>query len=219
MSNGNTERPPAQAPRGQSSANRVEVSAEGRQSVPTANAQGQEGTNGQSKQLRDEQLATTRAGAAATRTGGPGGARPAGSPSTPPIQQKHQAAQQTPQRQTPSQPTQQRQGPPTASQPQQGQSSPAQPRPQPQAGGQVANASAQTQLRPESPLPATPGARPAPGAVPVWDPPPPPGPKESLWTRLGFGRKAERPEANVAAPPAQQPRVPPSSRRQPHPRG
>ena len=59
-----------------------------------------------------------------------------------------------------------------------------------------------------------------PGAVPVWDPPPPPGPKEGLWTRLGFGRKAERPEGNVAAPPAQQPRVPShSSRRQPHPVG
>ena len=69
MSNGNAERPPAQAPRSHDSAHRVEVSAEGRQSAPTANAQGQESTNGQSRVSRQEQLATTRAGAAAARTG------------------------------------------------------------------------------------------------------------------------------------------------------
>src|SRR5687767_10213711 len=101
VSNGNAERPTAQAPRGQSSANRVEVNADGR--APAANAQGQESRNGQSKDPRAEQLATTRtAGAAAARNGG-AGARPAGSPSTPPIQQKHQAAQQTPQNQASSQ--------------------------------------------------------------------------------------------------------------------
>jgi hypothetical protein len=92
VSNGNAERPTAQAPRGQSSANRVEVNADGRQGVPTANAQGQESRNGQSKDPRAEQLTTTRAaGAAAARNGGAGGARPAGSPSTPPIQQKAEA--------------------------------------------------------------------------------------------------------------------------------
>ena len=43
-----------------------------------------------------------------------------------------------------------------------------------------------------------------PGPIPVWDPPPPPAPKQSVWGRLGFGRKAEPPEAYPTAPPVQQ---------------
>src|SRR5687768_14555422 len=56
VSNGNAERPTAQAPRGQSSANPAEVNADGRQGAPTANVQGQESRNGQSKDPRAEQL-------------------------------------------------------------------------------------------------------------------------------------------------------------------
>ena len=229
MSNGNAEQPTAQAPRGHSSPNRVEVSEEGRQGAPASNAQGQERSNGQSKELREEQLATAPAGAAAARAGAAGGttspqspgtaarpqptsgARPGGSPSTPPVHQKQQPAQQTPQKQAPQPSTQQKQGPSPTTQ---------------AAASAVAASSTTTATADRGPgrerfrsdaaassivaAPGAPGARPAPGAVPVWDPPPPPAPKQGLWTRLGFGRKAERPEGNTAAPPAQQPRVPPT---------
>ncbi len=238
MSNGNVEQPTAQTPRGHNSPNGVEVSEEGRQGAPASNTQGQERSNGQSREAREEQLAATRAGlaararaAGATSTAQPPGpaARPqpasaAGSPSTPPIRQRNEPAQQTPQIQAPPPPTQQRQGaspptqprpqPPPAQRPQQPkqvQSPPAQPAPQPQTGGQAPNTSAQAELpNPPSPPSAPPSARPAQGAVPVWDPPPPPAPKQGFLTRLGFGRKAERPEGGQAAAPVQQPRVTPT---------
>ena len=60
VSNGNAEQPTAQTPRGNSSPNRVEVSGEARQGAPASNAPGQESSNGQSKEAREEQLATTR---------------------------------------------------------------------------------------------------------------------------------------------------------------
>ena len=243
MSNGNVEHPTAQTPRGHNSPNGVEVSEEGRQGAPASNTQGQERSNGQSREAREEQLAATRAGlaararaAGATSTAEPPGpaARPqpasaAGSPSTPPIRQRNEPAQQTPQRQAPPPPTQQRQGasPPTQprpqprqvqsppaqrpQQPKQTQSPPAQPAPQPQTGGQTPNTSAQAELpNPPSPPSPPPSARPAQGAVPVWDPPPPPAPKQGFLTRLGFGRKAERTEGGQAAAPVQQPRVTPT---------
>ena len=229
MSNGNAEQPTAQAPRGHSSPNRVEVSEEGRQGAPRleCSAARRARTAG-AKNSREEQLAKAPAGAAdrpGCRGGGPTcpsllGLPPArsrplvrareGLRGTPPIHQKQQPAQQTPQKQAPQPSTQQKQGPSPTTKPQQVQSPPSQPRPQPQTGGQAASASAQKQPRPSPPSPGAPDARPASGAVPVWDPPPPPAPKEGLWTRLGFGRKAERPEGNAAAPPAQQPRVPPT---------
>jgi hypothetical protein len=42
-------------------------------------------------------------------------------------------------------------------------------------------------------------------AVPVWDPPAPPQPKQSLRARFGFGKKAEQPDSQSVAPAAQQP--------------
>ena len=228
MSNGNAEQPTAQAPRGHSSPNRVEVSGEGRQGAAASNAQGQESSNGQSKEHREEQLAKAPTSAATARAGAAGGttspqspgtaarpqptsgARPGGSPGTPPVDQKQQPAQQTPQKQAPQPSTQQKQGPSPTNKPQQVQSPPAQRPPQPQTGGQTGSASARKQPRQSPSSPGAPDARSASGAVPVWDPPPPAAPKEGLWTRLGFGRKAERPEGNAAAPPAQQPRVPPT---------
>ena len=57
MSNGNVEQPTAQTPRGHNSPNGVEVSEEGRQGAPASNAQGQERSNGQSREAREEQLA------------------------------------------------------------------------------------------------------------------------------------------------------------------
>jgi Transmembrane domain of unknown function (DUF3566) len=238
VSNGNVEQPTAQTPRGPNSPNRVEVSEEVRQSAPSSNAQGQERSNGQSREAREEQLAATRAGLAArARAAGasstaqpPGSAdRPqpssAGSPSTPPIRQRNEPAQQTPQKQAPPPSTQQRQGasPPTQprqvqsppaqqpQQPRQVQSPPAQPAPQPQTAGQAPNTPTQAEPRnPSSPPSAPPSARPAQGAVPVWDPPPPPAPKQGFLTRLGFGRKAERPEGGQAAAPVEQPRVTPT---------
>src|SRR5215216_6655922 len=59
VSNGNAEQPTGPAPRGHNSPNRVEVSEEARQGA-APNAQGQESSNGQSKEVREEQLATTR---------------------------------------------------------------------------------------------------------------------------------------------------------------
>ena len=244
MSKGNAEQPTAQAPRGHSSPNHVEVSGDGRQGAPqspgtprpqspgtpgpwdqsmgngpqgrtptgttsnspTAKAQGQEPTspNGQSKDPRGEERATAPA-AAAARTGSAGessspqspgtatrpqlnAGRPGGAPSPGPTQQKQPPVQSAQQKQPP----------------------PAQPRPQPQAGGQAASASAPTQPRTQSsPTPGTPQAQQASGAVPVWDPPPLPAPKESVWARLGFGRKADHPEESpTASPVQQQPPVP-----------
>ena len=76
--------------------------------------------------------------------------------------------------------------------------------PQPQAG-QAASASAPAQPRtPSPPNPETAHTPQAPGAVPVWDPPPPPAPKQSVLARLGFGRKAEPPEASPTTQPGQQ---------------
>ena len=130
MSDGNAEQPNAQTPKGASSPNRVEVSGEARQGAPAPNAQGQESSNGQSKEPREDQLATTRAGAGTARAGAAGGgtspqspatavrpqptsgAHSSASPSTQPLHQKQQPAQQSPQKQAPPPPTRQRQAPP-----------------------------------------------------------------------------------------------------------
>ena len=134
MSDGNAEQPNAQTPKGASSPNRVEVSGEARQGAPAPNAQGQESSNGQSKEPREDQLATTRAGAGTARAGAAGGgtspqspatavrpqptsgAHSSASPSTQPLHQKQQPAQQSPQKQAPPPPTQQRQAPPPPTQ-------------------------------------------------------------------------------------------------------
>ena len=230
MSNGNAEQPTAQAPRGHSSPNRVEVSEEGRQGAPASNAQGQESSNGQSKELREEQLAKAPAGAAAARAV----ERRVGPPprsllGLPPVRSRplvrareglralRRSTRNSNRRSRPRRNRRRsrrrnrsrvRHRRPSRSK---CMSPPAQLQPQPQTGGQAASASAQTQPRHSiAAAPGAPDARSASGAVPVWDPPPPPAPKQGLWTRLGFGRNAERPEGATATPPAQQPRVPPT---------
>ena len=234
MSNGNAEQPTAQAPRGHSSPNRVEVSEEGRQercperAVRRAHGQGTEPVRSNGKPRTNatrrppeqaHQPTTSRAGAwsALVRQASVRPAAPRRSAGRAPA-----AAQQTPQKQAPAQPTQQKQGQPhrrvsrsKCSRRRLSHDRNRRPAAKPRA------LPPQTQPRTQSPpTPGTPGARPAPGAVPVWDPPPPPAPKQSLWARLGFGRKAERPEGNPAAPPATAaPGSVPRSRRQPHPVG
>jgi hypothetical protein len=137
------------------------------------------------------------------------GGRSGGAASPPPTQQKHQPGPPIQQKHEPASPTPQKQGPPQGSsqttQPKQVPSLPAQPRPDPQPGGQAASASTPAQLRPPSqPTTGTPHQLQTPGPIPVWDPPPPPAPKQSVWGRLGFGRKAEPLEAHSTAPPVQQ---------------
>ena len=80
--------------------------------------------------------------------------------------------------------------------------------------------SAPTQPRPttsSSPAgPSAPTTRPeTAGAIPVWDPPAPPPPKQSLLARLGFGKKTEQVESDSAAPPVQQAPTPQTSTTQP----
>ena len=93
-------------------------------------------------------------------------------------------------------------------------SPPGQQRPQALAGDQAANASAPAQPRTQAPPnPGTPPALQAPGAVPVWDPPQLPAARQSVWSRLGFGRKGDQPEADPTAQPAQQQPAAPMTQR------
>ena len=166
-------------------------------------------SNGQT--AREEQVAATRTGGAAAARGGggpqgsgaavrppqPGGPRPAGPASGGTAQPKQASNQQAPNQQA--QATKQ---PPT------------------KAAGQGATAVAPTQPRPttsSSPAgPSAPTTRPeTAGAIPVWDPPAPPPPKQSLLARLGFGKKTEQVESDSAAPPVQQAPTPQTSTTQP----
>ena len=166
-----------------------------------ANVQGQEAVspNGQGKEPRPEPTA---------------GGRPVTPPSPSSIEQKQAAAPQTQQKQAaPAPQTQQKQavpppkqGPSQTPQPKQ---VPKQPQPQPQAGGQAPSTT--TQAQPRTPAPRTPGTpdvRPAASGIPVWDPPQPLAPRQSIFGRLGFGKKTEHPHANPAPPPAKQAPVP-----------
>jgi Transmembrane domain of unknown function (DUF3566) len=145
----------------------------------------QKNSNGQNKESREEQLAAARKGAGATAAQGAGGPK-----SAPPVQAKSAQAKsaQAKSAQPPS--TQQRPQPPAV-------------------GGQPAAAPPQNQ--PPAAAPGTPSApnagpaeNPASNAVPVWDPPPPPQPKQSLLARLGIAKKAAPPEDELAAPPVPQ---------------
>ena len=154
------------------------------------------GSNGQSS--REEQLTTTRTGAPAVARGSggqqtpvrlppPAGPRPGGPPSSASPQSK-----QAPTQQSVTQQTQQ-----------------AKQQPQAKAPGQAANPSTQAEPRPTTPsspaAPSAPAARTeAPSAVPVWDPPPPAQPKQPLLARLGFGKKADQSDSDVADPDVQQ---------------
>jgi transmembrane protein DUF3566 len=154
------------------------------------------GSNGQSS--REEQLTTTRTGAAAVGRGSgeqqtpvrpqpPSGPRPSGPPSSASPQ-----SNQAPTQQSVTQQTQQ-----------------AKQQPQAKAPGQAANPRSQTEPEPTAPssaaAPSAPAARTeAPSAVPVWDPPPPAQPKQPLLARLGFGKKADRSDSDVADPGVQQ---------------
>jgi len=169
---------------------------------PTGKPPEEEHKSSNGRSSREEQLTTTRTSAAAVDRGSgrpqaPGGApRPQPPPSGGPrpaaptssgSQQPKQAPKQAP---TP-------QGQPTQQQP------------QAKTASQNPNAGAQTQPRPTTPSsPADPGAptaRPeASGAVPVWDPPAPQQRKESLFARLGFGKKTDRSESDSAVPAVQQ---------------
>ena len=153
------------------------------------------------------------------------GGRPGGSPNPPSTQQKHEPGPPIQQKHEPGLPTQQRQGPP------QGPSQTTQPKQVPSAGSATTatagRAQAAEQLSspgaaadrwpggerfspgaasdtPSPPNPETAHTPQAPGAVPVWDPPPPPAPKQSVLARLGFGRKTEPPEASPTTQPGQQ---------------
>ncbi len=254
MSKGNPEQPTAQAPRGHSSPNRVEVGGDGQQgpqspgtprpqspgtpglrdqpvgngtqdrtptgtanNAPASKPQSHEptGPNGQSRESYGEQRATAPAAAGTARPGAadgspqsPGtaprpqptaGGRPGGSPNPPSTQQRHEPAQQTQQKQGPTQ------GSSQTTQPTHVPSPPGQQRPQAPAGDQAASASAPAQPRTQAPPnPGTPPAQRAPGAVPVWDPPQLPAARQSVWSRLGFGRKGDQPEVDPTAQPAQQ---------------
>ena len=179
--------------------------------TPTATAT----PNGQSRESSGEQRATAPAGAGAARPGAAGGSpqspgtaprpqptaggRPGGSPNPPSTQQRHEPAQQTQQKQGPTQ------GSSQTTQPKQVPSPQGQARPQAPAGDQAASASAPPQPRTQAPPnPGTPPAQQAASAVQVWDPPQLPAARQSMWSRLGFGRKGDEPEVNPTAQPAQQ---------------
>jgi hypothetical protein len=234
VSKGNAEQPTAQVPRGQSSPTPVEVSAEGRQGSPQSpgtprpQSPATPGPRDQSENNGSQDRTPTgpaNSGPAAkvqghepaspngqSKESGPqptAGGSPVESPNPPSNQQKQAAAPQTPQTQQKQAAAPQKQGP---SQTPQQEQVPNQPQPRPQVGGQAASAATQAQPRtPSSPTPGTPDARPAAGGgVPVWDPPQPQAPKQSIFARIGLGKKTEQPEAIPAAPPAQQGAAPPA---------
>jgi len=160
---------------------------------PTAKSaeQDQQNSNGQSKDGREEQPAEARAGteAGATARGKTGKQSPwtaayaqhtavrtsEEAPSAPPPDQPKPGASQQPSNQQ---------------------------RPQPSSGGPAnggptieSSATAATAPKPDvatSPASAEPSA---PIAIPVWDPPPPTQRKQSLFARLGLGKKAAQAEA------------------------
>ena len=117
-----------------------------------------------------------------------------------------EAARDAPELCSPTQPGRPRpEGSASGGPPEPKQASPAQPAPSAATankatGGQNGcQAATATQPIPAPPLRAAQRlpARPLPGrklagAIPVWDPPPPPQPKQSLFARLGFGKKTER---------------------------
>jgi hypothetical protein len=116
--------------------------------------------------------------------------------------------------------------PPPAAQPKSAPSPWTQQRLQHQSAGQPAAASAQPEPRTADSSTSTassaqPPHSPATDAVPVWDPPPPPQPKQSLLARLGIGKKAaqadesdndtsaaDTPQAPSEIPPAVPPAAP-----------
>jgi hypothetical protein len=158
--------------------------------------QERQSSNGQTKDGREEQLAAARTGAgagAAARTGA--GSQSPGTAVRPP----QPTAGKTP-------------GGPSsapAAQPKPAGSPAPRQSPQPKAGGQAASAAIQTKPGTTAPTtsqsPNASDAQPAQNAVPVWDPPAPPQPKQSLRARFGFGKKAEQPDSQSVAPAAQQP--------------
>ena len=244
MSKGNAEQPTAQAPRGHSSPNRVEVSGDGQQGAPqspgTPRPQSP-GTPGPRDQSADAATARRTGRQQALPTVRPprrpqvqeptspngqepqpaiprnchrpqptAGGRPGGAPSPPPTQQKHRAGAADP------------------AETRAGVTNPAEDRGRRRGRRRQLSRSrcplrrlshdrnrrpgrpgrerfTPAQLRTPSP-PTTRDSHinPGPGALPVWDPPPPPAPKQSVLGRLGFGRKAEPPEAYPTAPPGQQ---------------
>jgi hypothetical protein len=178
---------------------------------PAAKVQGQEAAspNGQGKEPRPEPTADGRPDTSSNPSSieqkqapAPQTQQKQAAPQTQQTQQK-QAAPQTQQKQAAPPP---KQGPSQTPQPKQ---VPNQPQPQAQVGGQAASAT--TQAEPTTPSPRTPGtpdARPAASGIPVWDPPQPLAPRQSIFGRLGLGKKTEQPDANPAAPPAQQATAP-----------
>jgi hypothetical protein len=186
-----------------------------------AKVQGQEAAspNGQSKEPRPEPTAggrpvTSPNPSSIEQKQAPGPQTQQKQVAPPKTQQKQAAPPPTQQKQAAPPPTQQKQaapppkqGPSQTPQPKQvpHQPLPNQPQPRPQAGGQAASATTQAQPRTPSPrTPGTPDVRPAASGIPVWDPPQPLAPRHSIFGRLGFGKKTEQPDANPAAPPAQQ---------------
>jgi Transmembrane domain of unknown function (DUF3566) len=181
--------------------------------------------NGQKKDDRGEQLASAPQAAqpGAADPGNTGGRQspwtaahvqrtasrnPAGLSSTPPAQPQPEQAQPGQAQPGQVQPGQAQPGQGRPGQAQAGQPSSSQQRPQPQPGAQASNVTPpqpQPQLQPQartSPAPIerpSPSERPAQSAVPVWDPPPPPQPKQSLLARLGIAKKGAQPEGDSPA--------------------
>jgi hypothetical protein len=231
VSKGNADQPTAQVPRGQSSPTRVEVSAEGRQGSPqspgtprpqsptTPGLRDQSGNNGPqdrtptsaannapASKVDGREPASPNGQSKEPRPQPTAGDRPIGSPNPPSVEQKQAPAPQTPQTQQKQAAAPQKQGPSQTPQPK---PAPNQPQPRPPTGGQAASATTQAQPpTPPPPTPGTPAARPAAGGIPVWDPPQPLAPRQSIFGRLGFGKKTEQPEVSPAAPPAQQTSAP-----------
>ena len=190
--------------------------------APPQNGQNGAGTNGQHGNGRDEELATARSGAGVQGARSGATTRPvtppsAGTPAPPTRSQPSASTRTSPPAPTrtpstdPNRPATGGARPPTSAP----SANPVQPRGTTGQPGQVRPAPANPFApRPtgQSPGSASPAAHPAPvspgspgkkpgdgGSVPVWDPPPPVQPRQSLRERLGLGRKKDE-ELQVLQP-------------------
>jgi hypothetical protein len=225
------QQPSAEAPNGPSSANRVEANPQARQGVQehplTRGPEDQSNGNGSENRTVSEKLPGAPQQRTTQEPTSAGKAGPTGKPpddvhknsngqskddrnqpvSATPVGQAGAAARGNPGQQSPwtaayaEHSAGRTAGSPASgpSQPKPAQAAPSQQRPQSEAGGQ---ASASAPAKPSATTSPAPTEQPAQIAVPVWDPPPAPHPKQSFLARLGIGKKPEQSEDESGAPAA-----------------
>ncbi len=232
---------PSEAPKGPNSPNSVQTSPQARQGVQersplrgpedqsngkgSENWSGPDNRSGATQQPRPQQKTAPQSRAPQEPPAGQAGNGPTAKPQEDVLksangQGKESREEQVATPRTGAEAARPRPNPPAPAQSKPAPSPWTQQRLQHQTGGQPAAAAAQPEPRTaESPTSAPPRAQAphsaAPGAVPVWDPLPPPQPRQSLLARLGIGKKAAQPEESdndTSAPDAPQaPAEPPQA--------